>query len=155
MSEKGVLARRYFYPGCHRAEPYRTWPRWRASRLRHTELVAARVLQLPTGTAIDQNEIATIATIMRIAMAGGPALARELTQPCRAGRVDDPCRSGRFVGMGRGRAASPSGVILTTITVVRVASDATAAQVDRAWAVASTLWCSVTPCPPLRTRRRR
>ena len=50
--DENVLARRYFYPGCHRMEPYRsTWPdegRW----LPETERLAARVLQLPTGTAV-------------------------------------------------------------------------------------------------------
>src|ERR1700741_4360837 len=43
-----VLARRYFYPGCHRMEPYKSlYPSAHLS-LPQTESVAARVLTLPT-----------------------------------------------------------------------------------------------------------
>ena len=78
LRAENVLARRYFYPGCHRMEPYVTSARWRDARLPHTERVAARVLALPTGTAIGEREIETIGGIVRTAMACGRAIARKL-----------------------------------------------------------------------------
>lgn len=63
-----VLARRYFFPGVHRMEPYRTRDPDAAARLPQTERLASRVLSLPTGTAIGRAEIETIAAIMRLAV---------------------------------------------------------------------------------------
>jgi len=53
LHSKNVLARRYFYPGCHRMEPYASlYPR-QISRLPHTDQLCSRVICLPTGTAVD------------------------------------------------------------------------------------------------------
>jgi len=62
---EGVIARRYFYPGCHRMEPYRSNSAVANTHLPVTEHVAARVLQLPTGTSVDEAAIAVIAAIIR------------------------------------------------------------------------------------------
>lgn len=66
---EGVVARRYFFPGCHRMEPYASTMPDIAVRLPHTEAVAARLLSLPTGTAVDAATIATIAGLLRLAVA--------------------------------------------------------------------------------------
>jgi dTDP-4-amino-4,6-dideoxygalactose transaminase len=66
LRAEGILARRYFHPGCHRAEPYRSRPS--ASELPHTDAVAARVLSLPTGPAVDVESIALICRIIRLAV---------------------------------------------------------------------------------------
>lgn len=63
--QEGVLARRYFYPGCHRMEPYRSLDPEVARRLPHTESLAARVLQLPTGTAVDASDISQVCELIR------------------------------------------------------------------------------------------
>ena len=60
-----VLARRYFYPGCHRVEPYRSTPPPGGWHLPTTEGLCARVLCLPTGTAVDPAHVATISAIIR------------------------------------------------------------------------------------------
>jgi dTDP-4-amino-4,6-dideoxygalactose transaminase len=65
---ENVLARRYFFPGCHRMEPYRTLDPDAGSRLPVTERVVARVLQLPTGTAVSPADIARIGEIVRAAL---------------------------------------------------------------------------------------
>jgi dTDP-4-amino-4,6-dideoxygalactose transaminase len=86
-----VIARRYFYPGCHQMEPYRTYypNAWR--RLRVTERVASRVLLLPTGTAVGPQEIATICDILRTAVAHGERLSEWLIrrdrQPALSGAL--------------------------------------------------------------------
>lgn len=64
---EGIMARRYFSPGCHRMEPYLTE---RAERHLHqslpvTERLAESVLTLPTGTSVGQEEIARLCQIIR------------------------------------------------------------------------------------------
>jgi dTDP-4-amino-4,6-dideoxygalactose transaminase len=59
-----VMARRYFYPGCHEAEPYRSCFPDAAERLPVTRILANRVLALPNGTAIDRREIRGVIDII-------------------------------------------------------------------------------------------
>jgi dTDP-4-amino-4,6-dideoxygalactose transaminase len=75
---ENVLARRYFHPGCHRMEPYRTLFGDAGERLPNTERLAERVLALPTGTAVDPGAVAAVADLIRRAMLAGPELAGEL-----------------------------------------------------------------------------
>jgi dTDP-4-amino-4,6-dideoxygalactose transaminase len=75
---ENVLARRYFYPGCHRLPPYKaTWSDAGVD-LPQTDGVASRVLTLPTGTGVTSADIALITDVVSRAVAAGPALAREL-----------------------------------------------------------------------------
>ena len=64
---ENVLARRYFHPGCHRMEPYRSLvppERW---HLPVTERVAARVLSLPTGAAVTVDDIRQVCRLLQFA----------------------------------------------------------------------------------------
>jgi dTDP-4-amino-4,6-dideoxygalactose transaminase len=85
-----VLARRYFYPGCHRMEPYASTTPNAGSRLPVTERLAQRVLVLPTGTAVSPEQIKTICGILRLAVSHGGDTARRLdglrAAPQQAGR---------------------------------------------------------------------
>jgi dTDP-4-amino-4,6-dideoxygalactose transaminase len=63
-----VLARRYFYPGCHRMEPYRTLYANAPLSLPQTEFVAARVLTLPTGQALTPAMISGVCEIIRLVL---------------------------------------------------------------------------------------
>ena len=65
LHENGVLARRYFYPGCHRMEPYALRYRDRSAHLNVTEEVCKKVLVLPTGTAVGPKEIDAVCAIVR------------------------------------------------------------------------------------------
>ena len=65
LQAENVLARRYFWPGCHRMEPYRTMYPDAGRNLPRTEEVAARVLVLPTGTGVDAAAIETIGGLLR------------------------------------------------------------------------------------------
>lgn len=73
-----VLARRYFHPGCHAGEPYRSADPDAGARLPVTESVAARVLCLPTGTAVGPDAIERIAEISRAALAQPASVRRAL-----------------------------------------------------------------------------
>jgi dTDP-4-amino-4,6-dideoxygalactose transaminase len=62
---KNVLARKYFWPGCHRMKPYQDLFPNAGMMLPQTELIADKVLVLPTGTSIGVGDIASIAEIIR------------------------------------------------------------------------------------------
>lgn len=65
LHAENIIARKYFWPGCHRMEPYRTTQPdvWR--RLSETERIAARVVVLPTGQAVDEVTVERICGIIR------------------------------------------------------------------------------------------
>ncbi len=60
-----ILARKYFWPGCHNMQPYRTLFPDAGQHLPNTEHVANRVLVLPTGTAVEDADIERICRIIR------------------------------------------------------------------------------------------
>ena len=69
LHAENVIARRYFYPGCHRMEPYRSYFPHAGLLLPETEKLAQRVLILPTGTAISEVDVSKIIQIIRIVIA--------------------------------------------------------------------------------------
>ena len=75
---ENVLARRYFFPGCHRVEPYRSEQHPDRLEMPRTDEVASRTLVLPTGTGVTLTDIEIITGIIARAMSAGPALAAEL-----------------------------------------------------------------------------
>jgi dTDP-4-amino-4,6-dideoxygalactose transaminase len=81
LHRENVLARRYFYPGCHRMEPYRSLYPEADGSLPVTNAVASRVICLPTGTGVTSNEISTICELLRFAIQNGAELSRRLDTP--------------------------------------------------------------------------
>ncbi|BAY08402.1 DegT/DnrJ/EryC1/StrS family aminotransferase [Calothrix sp. NIES-2098] len=61
---ENILARRYFYPGCHRMEPYRSYFPHAGLLLPETENLGKRILILPTGSAVGLEEINKICQII-------------------------------------------------------------------------------------------
>jgi len=58
LKDNGILARRYFYPGCHKAEPYASiYPNL---ILPETENLCDHILILPTGLSVDSGDIARV-----------------------------------------------------------------------------------------------
>ena len=80
---ENVLARRYFYPGCHRMEPYRS--REPRAELPVTERLAGRLVTLPTGTAVGQREVSDICEILRVAVSSGADIKQRLAKRLEAG----------------------------------------------------------------------
>ncbi len=78
LHAENVLARRYFWPGCHRMEPYRSYYPNAGLLLPVTEEVASRLLVLPTGVSISVEDIATICRIVRTAMAHAESVKGKL-----------------------------------------------------------------------------
>jgi dTDP-4-amino-4,6-dideoxygalactose transaminase len=65
LHANNVIARRYFFPGCHRMEPYRSYFPHAGLLLPETEKTADHVLLLPTGTSVGEDAIRTITKIIR------------------------------------------------------------------------------------------
>jgi dTDP-4-amino-4,6-dideoxygalactose transaminase len=66
-----VLARRYFYPGCHRMEPYRSYYPHAGLLLPETEKLVKKVMALPMGTAVTEDVISQICQIVRLVVTQG------------------------------------------------------------------------------------
>ncbi|MCB0628214.1 MAG: aminotransferase class I/II-fold pyridoxal phosphate-dependent enzyme [Saprospiraceae bacterium] len=73
-----VLARRYFYPACHRMEPYRSYFPHAGLLLPHTVTLASQVLALPTGTGMRPEDIGEICRIIRLVVANGVEVSGRL-----------------------------------------------------------------------------
>lgn len=81
LHAENVLARRYFYPGVHRMEPYCSSFPGSGLSLPETEALANRVLVLPTGTAVKTADIGKICAIIRVAIEHGAEISRALILP--------------------------------------------------------------------------
>jgi dTDP-4-amino-4,6-dideoxygalactose transaminase len=64
---ENVMARRYFFPGCHQMEPYRSADDARAPDLPATLSLTERVMSLPTGLAVREGAIRKIAELIAAA----------------------------------------------------------------------------------------
>jgi dTDP-4-amino-4,6-dideoxygalactose transaminase len=64
LHANNIIARKYFWPGCHKMEPYRSLQPNAGLLLAETERVAARVIVLPTGQSITAEIVADICSII-------------------------------------------------------------------------------------------
>jgi dTDP-4-amino-4,6-dideoxygalactose transaminase len=83
LHAENIIARRYFYPGCHRMEPYRSYQPYTSLLVPETEKLVTRVLTLPTGTAISEQDIYKIGQIFRFILANVNGIAEKLQLPER------------------------------------------------------------------------
>lgn len=67
LHRRNVIARRYFWPGVHRMQPYREEQPDARLRLSDTERIAARVVVLPTGQQVDADDVARVCDLVRSA----------------------------------------------------------------------------------------
>lgn len=65
LQQDNVLCRRYFHPGCHRMEPYRSYFPNAGLLLPVTEALSERIFSLPTGTAVSADDIARVVELVR------------------------------------------------------------------------------------------
>ena len=64
LQAANVLARKYFWPGCHRMEPYKSLQPNAGMLIPVTEEVAGRIVVLPTGTAVNEERIQAICGLL-------------------------------------------------------------------------------------------
>lgn len=65
LHAENLLARRYFFPGCHRHEPYRSLYPNAGMLLPETERLCDIVMTLPTGTGISLEDVRRACEIIR------------------------------------------------------------------------------------------
>jgi dTDP-4-amino-4,6-dideoxygalactose transaminase len=75
-----VLARRYFFPGAHKMEPYRSYFPNAGMLLPETERLAGQIISLPTGTSVAKGDIARICELIRFVSANGGKITRILAK---------------------------------------------------------------------------
>ncbi|MCF7787392.1 MAG: aminotransferase class I/II-fold pyridoxal phosphate-dependent enzyme [Prosthecobacter sp.] len=65
LHEQGVIARRYFFPGCHRMEPYLSLYPEAGRNLPETERLVQRLFCLPTGSGVSVADLERVCDIIR------------------------------------------------------------------------------------------
>jgi dTDP-4-amino-4,6-dideoxygalactose transaminase len=75
-----VIARRYFHPGVHRMEPYRSYFPHAGLVLPETERLVERVIVLPTGTAVSEDDIDVICGLVRLAVEQASQLGERMRE---------------------------------------------------------------------------
>lgn len=81
LHAENIRARRYFYPGVHQMEPYKSYFPNAGLLLPETEKLVLKVLQLPTGTAIGEKEINQICALIRFVFENGKDIQEKLNSP--------------------------------------------------------------------------
>lgn len=88
---ENVLARRYFYPGVHKMEPYASYFPHAGRLLPETDALSECVMSVPTGTAVDADDIAMISQIVAAALADADSVRRALAHRAE---LDPPVAAG-------------------------------------------------------------
>lgn len=65
LQAENILARKYFWPGCHKMKPYRDLFPHAGLLLPQSEDIAARIVVLPTGMNLPERAIETIGKVIR------------------------------------------------------------------------------------------
>jgi dTDP-4-amino-4,6-dideoxygalactose transaminase len=80
LTAENILVRRYFYPGCHQMEPYRSYYPNAGLVLPQTEKLTLKTMQLPTGTAVGEKDIIHICELIRFISANAAEIRDRLKQ---------------------------------------------------------------------------
>lgn len=80
LQAENILARRYFYPGCHKMEPYCSYFPHAGLMLLNTEKLVRRVMSLPTGTAVGVEQISMICEILKFVVMHGQEIREMLSK---------------------------------------------------------------------------
>ena len=65
LHAENVLARKYFWPGCHRMKPYRDLFPHSHLFLNNTEQCSKRIIVLPTGESMTNERIESVSNCIR------------------------------------------------------------------------------------------
>lgn len=78
LQAENILVRRYFYPGCHQMEPYRSYFPNAGLVLPVTEKLVQKVAQLPTGTAVGTEDIDQICELIHFSIAHAEEIRHQI-----------------------------------------------------------------------------
>jgi len=80
LHKENIRARRYFYPGSHRMEPYKSYYPNSGLLLPETEKVTESVMSLPTGTAITSDQIEKICQVVKFVIKNSTEICSKLSR---------------------------------------------------------------------------
>jgi len=89
LHAENILARRYFYPGCHRMEPYRSMFPHAGMLLPNTDMLLARVISFPTGTSIQIEDISKLCDLLRNTIEKGDEISERLNNMSNIQRLPE------------------------------------------------------------------
>jgi dTDP-4-amino-4,6-dideoxygalactose transaminase len=78
LHAENIVARRYFYPGCHLMEPYRSYFPHAGLMLPNTNTLVKRILCLPNGTAVNNTDIKKICQIIKFSVSHGSDIVERI-----------------------------------------------------------------------------
>jgi len=78
LHAENIRARRYFWPGCHRMEPYKSFFPHANLLLPTTESIAEKVLLYPTGISLGVDDVTTIGRLIRFLSRNADAISSRL-----------------------------------------------------------------------------
>ena len=80
LHAENILARKYFWPGCHRMQPYSALFPNAGLLLPHTERRATQMMVLPTGQCVSKADIASVCEAIRQATQNASAIRKILSE---------------------------------------------------------------------------
>ena len=95
LAAENIDARRYFYPGCHRMEPYRSYFPNAGMLLPNTENLLGKVLTLPTGTSVSVEQVEKITGLIARVIESGRSVGLRLCAMSgrREYNIDSACEA--------------------------------------------------------------
>jgi dTDP-4-amino-4,6-dideoxygalactose transaminase len=78
LQKENIIARRYFYPGNHKMEPYNSMYPEVDAKLPNTNSIASKVLLLPGGNGISEEEIKKISSLLELILKNSEILHKQL-----------------------------------------------------------------------------
>jgi dTDP-4-amino-4,6-dideoxygalactose transaminase len=79
LHEENIIARRYFFPGCHKMEPYKSYFPHASLMLPVTERSSLKVMSLPTGAAVSESDIAKICELIQFIVTRGGEITNRIS----------------------------------------------------------------------------
>ena len=83
---ENIIARRYFYPGCHRMNPYAGLFPQAHQTLANTEEISRKVMVLPTGRSVNESDIRRVVECIA-AIVSRPEQVRQALSTCEDPRL--------------------------------------------------------------------
>lgn len=87
LTAEQIFVRRYFWPGCHRMEPYRSQRPPTDADFPVSDSVASCVLSLPTGTSVEAADIDRVCSLIAGIVEHGPEITRRGLADASAGDI--------------------------------------------------------------------
>ena len=88
LQSEGILARRYFYPGCHAAGPYQALYPDAETMLPATVEVCRTILVLPSGPEVTGDDVRHICGLLRFVAAQSDTLNAWMDQRLQVPKVN-------------------------------------------------------------------